>query len=724
LDNSIKKVTDNFKVISGKQATAPFIDDVQKAADEHRNALGFFPKSVYEEFSRRGYLYVLVETTPNGYIYAGHLLFDCTFPRAKIVQMFTLPKYRRNGLATKLIDHLQEFLTQKSFISIYARVAEDLVEANAYWDRQQFYVQRIEQGGSTRKRTILVRCRELASPQLFPSSGINADNPLGLTTSSPSDTPLYLLDLNVLFDLSPRRPRHEEVAGLFQAERMNFCRLAISTEIREELQRTAHKGKPDPMESFINIFPSFPLFQDNDSEALLDDLASIIFSEKKKQSALSSNDISDLRHVATVIQRNLAGLITNDGAILEASEQIKFKYGVEVLSPTAFMLEESASHGSSQFETSSNYTLSLLEVSQADEIAVHALLSKLKVPGSTISSGWLPSDPTGRIASRCAVWNETTLVGYLSWSAKDKTGSIIARVAVDETSIHALSAARILLVYLLEQLSPNGPYQVQLELPHHQSHVRELAAGFGFSRSPDQNILSKIILGGVLTSSSWAIYQEKLAKKSKLKLPASIPTYHRNDQQIQVLTPDGNQTHVTLDSLESLLSPALFCLPGRPAVITPVQRHFSEALLGHSRQASLLPMSTASLFQDRHYLSSPRTLSHFKCGTLILFYESTKKKGRSEIVAIARVRQAFLKPIDTFDETDLTQSVLTAASLPHIGKSNMKTVTVFDNIYPLPNPVPLKTLQRIGCGRPNDLITTHPINDAQLQEILREAFPS
>jgi len=133
-------------------------------------------------------------------------------------------------------------------------------------------------------------------------------------------------------------------------------------------------------------------------------------------------------------------------------------------------------------------------------------------------------------------------------------------------------------------------------------------------------------------------------------------------------------------------------------------------------------MNAVSLFQDRHYLSSPRTIQHFKRGTLILFYESSKQKGRSEIVAIARVRQTFIKPSDSFDETNLTQSVLTTNSLVNIGKSNMKTVTVFDSIYPLPHPVPLKTLQRIGCGRPNDLITTHPITDTQLQEILGEAF--
>jgi hypothetical protein len=43
----------------------------------------------------------------------------------------------------------------------------------------------------------------------------------------------------------------------------------------------------------------------------------------------------------------------------------------------------------------------------------------------------------------------------------------------------------------------------------------------------------------------------------------------------------------------------------------------------------------------------------------------------------------------------------------------MKTVTVFDNLFPLPHPIPLERLKSLGCGRPNDLITTRPINDTQ-----------
>ncbi|GFZ87151.1 hypothetical protein GCM10011408_02270 [Dyella caseinilytica] len=106
----------------------------------------------------------------------------------------------------------------------------------------------------------------------------------------------------------------------------------------------------------------------------------------------------------------------------------------------------------------------------------------------------------------------------------------------------------------------------------------------------------------------------------------------------------------------------------------------------------------------------------------MLFYESGKDGGRSQIVAVARVREAYLRACDAFAVSDLQQSVLTTTNLTDIGKSAMKTVTIFDNIFPLPNPVDIKVLKRLGCGRPNDLITTHAISDEQLQAILQEGF--
>jgi hypothetical protein len=51
----------------------------------------------------------------------------------------------------------------------------------------------------------------------------------------------------------------------------------------------------------------------------------------------------------------------------------------------------------------------------------------------------------------------------------------------------------------------------------------------------------------------------------------------------------------------------------------------------------------------------------------------------------------------------------------------MKTVTAFDNVFVLGQPVSRRTLQKLGCGGAKDLITTRPIDDAQLQAILNEA---
>lgn len=494
--------SNKYEIFGRYDDVVPFLEQVVRAADAHRNALGFFAESVFHDFARRERLLVITERLPSGLRYLGHLLFRPQYPRAHVMQMLTLPEFKRLGLASQLLDHLRAQLTKNGFISIYARVAEDLVDSNKFWHKQGFYVQRVEKGGNTRKRQIHVRCHELASPQLFPASGINAENPLGLATSAADVVPLFLLDLNVLFDVAPRRPRHAEAASLFQAERSNFCRLAISTEIRDELQRTAHVGRTDPMAAYISLYPAFPIIEAKDSGKLLNELADLIFPDRFKNNLLTANDRSDLRHVVTAIQHGLAGLITNDQAILSAAHVVQKRYSVEIVSPAAFRIEGDAPSANAEFETLQNVTLALQEVLPADETAVRSLLSKLSLSGSSIAAGWMPIDPQGHIAKCCAVWQGDGLVGYATWAAKGGVGTVTIRIAVDEASPHALNAARILLIYMLENLAIKGSQSIRLELPPNQSHVRELAAGFGFHSTGDHACLTKLVLGNVLTDAT------------------------------------------------------------------------------------------------------------------------------------------------------------------------------------------------------------------------------
>lgn len=626
------------------------------------------------------------------------------------------PRFRRHGLAGGLVQRFCDDLTGMGFTSVYASVADDLSEANAFWEAQNFHVQAVRRGGESRKRKIFRRCRELDSPQLFPVSGIDQNNPLGLT---PTTISLFLLDLNVLFDVTgPRRVRHEEAVSLFQAERLSICKLAISNEVREELHRTATPGRVDPMEGFIDILPSFPLRRLSSHDPLRTELAAIVFPGKME---LAKNDESDLRHLATAIEHELAGLITNDCALLEAGRVVQANYGIEVLSPAAFKVEQSDQQVSA-FESRGADDLFLKTVDTKDVAELLGFLRRQKLGPTEIATQWLPTGSNSLVAGRLGLWAERTPIGYITWSATVRQNHVSARLAADGESEECDHSARILLTSLLDQLPAEGPRRIDLTIPPFQSVARDIATGLGFRGEPNEQGLHKIVLGGVVTVDSWAKFRAQLQQVGNIKLPQETPGFHDYGQLIDVITPDGNRRFIPLDDLESLLSPTLLCLPGRPAVLTPIQKTYSEPLLGHSPQSSLLPATRVSVFNDRHYISSWRTLRHFRRGTLMFFYESGGKGGRSAVVAVARVRQAYLRRAEDIGVTDLSQSVLDNDSVDALVKSKRVTVTVFDNCFVLPHEVSLEQLRSIGCGSSTQLLSTHPITATQTSEILRKAF--
>lgn len=201
------------KIIYNYSETKCFVDEVCKSADSEKNALGFYPRKVFEEFAQKENLLVIVSTLNSSCNYLGHLIYSTNYPYANILQMYICTDFRRNGLASILLQYLKNELEKSNFLFIKARVAEDLVESRKFWDKQGFNVQKIVDGGKSKNRKIHVLCHELKSPQLFPTSGISNTNPLGLLAPI-KKTPLYLLDLNVLFDLGPRRFRHNEAVSL------------------------------------------------------------------------------------------------------------------------------------------------------------------------------------------------------------------------------------------------------------------------------------------------------------------------------------------------------------------------------------------------------------------------------------------------------------------------------------------------------------------------------
>ncbi len=121
-------------VIDRYAEVTAYIANITSASDANRDSLGFYPSSVFEDFARRGGLFVLLTSRESGQCFAGHLLFQRQFPRASILQLYIAPEYRGLGYARVLCDRLAEDLTSEGFLSIYAGVAEDLTEANSRWE--------------------------------------------------------------------------------------------------------------------------------------------------------------------------------------------------------------------------------------------------------------------------------------------------------------------------------------------------------------------------------------------------------------------------------------------------------------------------------------------------------------------------------------------------------------------------------------------------------------
>ncbi|MGH8759317.1 MAG: GNAT family N-acetyltransferase [Burkholderiales bacterium] len=678
---------------------------------------------MYHEFAGKEQLFVAVVHEGEKLVYAGHLLFDSRPPKASIRQIFVLERYRRLNVGAKLVDELKTHLTELQFIAIHARVGEDMSQANAFWERQSFYPQRIAPGGASRKRIIVVRSHELSTPQLFAASGIDNANPFGLNFAAQNETPVFLLDLNVLFDLGQRRARHDDVLAVFRAERMQACDLAISSEIRAELLRTAPSGKTDPMLDFTSILPTFNAPDSTAWDRLAEDLGPIVFPERAKAGSLTVNDLSDLRHLATAIFHGLHGLVTSDSSVLAAAAPLRERFGIEALSPDAFTLDEEMKLGPGSHSVAPGAILIIQPMTDADEVEVRALLTSLSVGRAAQASEWAAVDGNRRACHRYVVRTGAKLVGYTVWPNVIPGSFISAMMAVDEGTPAAADSARLMLAQLTEQVASSDVLRIRLNFPARQVVVREVAVALGFTGSGEvHSQLQKIAINGVVTTANWRTRRDALVTACEVRMPAEPPAFRNVDQQIELYGADGNRTHQSLLKLESILSPALFCLPGRTGVLVPLRREYSEPLLNHLTQGSLLPQARAQLYQQRNYLSHPKTLAVFTRGSLIFFYESSKGKGLGAVVAVARVVRAYHRDMEAMGNADLDASVFEAIQLAEIGKSDIRTVTVFDNVTIFPKTVSRDVLQRIGCGTPTQLLTSRRISSEQVQGILSEAY--
>ena len=654
--------------------------------------------------------------------YAGHILFGATYPHAKIYQVFVAPTARKYGVGRLLVEALLKYTEAKQYLSVTARVADDL-EANAFWTALKFEIVGTKTGGVTRGRMINIRARQLNTPALFGYR--EAVTGIPLTDPLPNFAAVFALDLNIFFDVVRRRPRSEFGGVVMSAAFNNIVRLAVTDEFTTELRRSASNNH-DPVLEFALQLPTLPRPLNGLNEQTIDQLAAIVFPEKAASGKLSAQDRSDLKHLAIAAHHKIAGFVTAEDALVNASQAIETQFGVRIVHvrDLAQTLKDATNVPSPLDIGFADRDLCLSEVTSIHASAIRTLVDSVKLPRDLRNLA-LADGVQANTRRSLVVSLESNVICVALWQPQSLLqGALEALLLVDEDQASSMVAVNALLNKLSRVTSSHGPARLQVTIPNSALGAQEMAIRYGFTRCNSEEAevsrYQRLSIGAVVTGKSWPAVRQKLRSTTNMNFPETLPSPDGKDIRIPFENEDGKEFAIDLFDLETILSPTLFLLPGRVAVLAPIRASYADDLLGTSVQASLLPRRQAAILHERTYFSSSRNERLLSKGTPIVFYESGKANGRSAAVAVARVTSTVIVSKRKVASTLVESGVLDEDDLEGLSSSEQIAATSIDNIMKLKRPVPLKRLRELGCVDGANLITSRAITASHLDNIVSQ----
>jgi hypothetical protein len=240
-------------------------------------------------------------------------------------------------------------------------------------------------------------------------------------------------------------------------------------------------------------------------------------------------------------------------------------------------------------------------------------------------------------------------------------------LCTDESSSNVSTAIDHSLDRISREVSLSAPSLMRLHvLPGHPI-TRKVAIAHGFRSDPGKEehgtTFHNIAFGRVIDRQSWENDKKILKTLAGIELPSTIPNYESSNHPISVKLPSGQNASIPLQELETLLSPTIILLPGRPGAIAPIKRVFADELLGTAQQYSLITPPEAVLLKERIYYNTPRAATIMVPGTTILFYESSDGGGRKSVIAVGRVTDSRVLNIDKVDTETMRKGVLDSKAL-------------------------------------------------------------
>jgi predicted nucleic acid-binding protein len=611
-------------------------------------------------------------------------------------------------------------------MDITARVAADL-PANAIWEKLGFAIARTQAGGAARNRTINVRVRQLNTPTLFgypegkPVSGLPT---LGRGTSG--YTPVYVIDLNVFFDVVKRRPRAEHASQVIGAALDNVIRLVVAEEFTVELRRSFKPNAPDPVYEFALQLPTIPPPEHSRLLALTTELAGIVFPQRAANGSLSVQDNSDLIHLATAIHHSASGFVTAENALVAVADAVETSYGIRVIHVEQFaqILRGTKRRIMTIDSRFAGRELRLSELTDPLWADLSAITEKIRL-SDEFRQHLLAHGVHSSHNRSIAVSFNGSLVCAALWSRSARLDQgFSATIVSDEDQPAIESALDALLLAVSEEAVAGGPVLIDLTIPKAHTITREMVLAVGFNEkeldASGAGYYQRMAIGSVVTEQSWNSIRTQIAAKTGNTFPLSLPVFKSAEAKVSFTSHDGTVHQISIEDLETALSPTLLCPDTRKCILVPIRRIFADHLLNTSLQISLLPTNAASLFHERVYYSTARNSKLFTPGAVLIFYESGRGHGRSAAVALARVRETATVSKKEVASSLLRHGVLDLEEIEAITTKGQVAATVFDNLIRLRSPISLHSLRALGCIDDANLVGARQLTSEQFSAIIQK----
>jgi hypothetical protein len=374
-----------------------------------------------------------------------------------------------------------------------------LPEAQAFYQDNGFVVRGSVPGGLARNRTIILRARDLETESLFsflePAKAAAAEAvDLGLRIRSAGQAPLYVIDLNVLFDLTKakNRPRAPLAGRLIAAALAHQIRLAVAPEFIVELERNTKGEDVDPILNLARQLPRLPIIDRAEADRLAALIHAIVFVAPGSPDAGGPQALSDARHLAEAALARASGYVTSDGIMLAARDKLLQQIGIDVASLDEFSELLHVDLSSAEIAQLKGTDCATKAVS-AD--TVRRYLEQQRVAGAVVRE--FAPDPAhlarwrGRAVFEAG---EVVAVGvHLAPLSIDAPARVLVHVRADHVSCETF--ADHFLDTECREACRSGPVTIEMPRIPGQSAIHRTAILKGFLRVPKADTMIKVALG-------------------------------------------------------------------------------------------------------------------------------------------------------------------------------------------------------------------------------------